>query len=93
MSNTYRELSKSNYVPNEPLTVEDLKLGCLQRIAGATEAMAINYVQLQKDAAFWRTEYYHEKNRRESFERSIVAHKANYTRLKRKYEELKNANG
>ena len=87
MVKNFKDFSRENWqrTDGEKPVNEQLQLGCLQRIADATEAMAKNYVQLQTDVEFWKEEYHHEKNRREMFQRSIVAHKANYTRLKNKY--------
>lgn len=88
----FKEWSKDNWFCSDDKlpSNEQLQVGCLQRIADATEAMAKNYVQLQKDAKYWEEQFYHERVRRQSFERSIVAHKANYTRLKNKLEAMKN---
>ena len=44
---TQREQSKKDWESRD--TSEDLQLGCLQRIADASEKMASNYTQLQKD--------------------------------------------
>jgi septal ring factor EnvC (AmiA/AmiB activator) len=83
-----KTLSKQGWT-TESATNTDLQTSCLMRIADATEATAKSYVQLQKDAAFWEREFQHERARRQSLERSIVAHKSNYTRLKNKLEAMK----
>lgn len=36
---------------------ENIKLGCLQRIAKATEAMSQNYVRLENDLAYYKRMY------------------------------------
>lgn len=36
---------------------ENVKIGCLQRIASATEAMAQNYIQLQNDRDYYKRRY------------------------------------
>lgn len=66
-------------------TADDLRLGCLQRIADATEAMAKNHDDLvrQRDNAradrdFWRRECERER-------RSAIALRGVVTRLKRKF--------
>lgn len=38
--------------PDEGIDPKEVELGCLQRIATATEAMAKNYIQLQKDLEY-----------------------------------------
>lgn len=92
-SNTYREISKDDYHPpsNRPILVNDLQVGCLQRIADATELIAQNYVQLlqrielEKEKAEKYYQWFQEEQAKtERLQRSITAHKANYTRLKRK---------
>jgi hypothetical protein len=47
--NFYKEQSRQEWYRETPLTDEQLKIGAIQRIADATEAMAKNYVALQND--------------------------------------------
>lgn len=65
---TQREDSKKEWTSNA--TGEDIQLGCLQRIADATEKMATNHVKLQSDYDYMRKErdrykqlYYAEQKR------------------------------
>lgn len=92
MGKNYKDASRANWArtDNRNPTTEQLQLGCLQRIADATEAMAKNYVQLEKDVEFWKREYYHEKNRKDAWQRSATSYKAHFTRLKNKMEAMKN---
>ena len=96
MSKTYRELSKFNYVPNEPHTTKDIEIGCLQRIADAMELTAKNYLEIQKqleekkkDAERFYQWYQDGIEKNNALKRSIIAHKSNYTRLKNKLEAMK----
>lgn len=70
-------------------TTEQLQLGCLQRIADATEAMSKNYNDLFAENERHKHRYEQERAERQRLERSIVAHKSNYTRLKNKLEAMK----
>lgn len=65
--------------------MENVKMACLQRIAAATEAMAVNHIQLQAD-------YERAKNGRENYlkmyeesQRRIIALKGVITKLKKKH--------
>lgn len=55
MARNYREASRDNWVREGGITDEDIRTGCLQRIADATEAMAKNHVQLQRDLAYYKS--------------------------------------
>ena len=57
---TYIETSKQQWDHGNTTTADDIKTGCLQRIATAVEAIAINYNQLLSEnkrlnerAEFW----------------------------------------
>lgn len=85
MSNDYRAKSKLYYGSEETtMTIDKIQLGCLQRIADATEAMAKNHIELQR-------EYNWMKQRKESLEsannrmaRSISSLRGHITRLKKR---------
>ena len=51
-----KDYSRTNYTVEVP-SWDTVKIGALQRIADATEAMAKNYLQLQSDLA-WKTQQY-----------------------------------
>lgn len=92
MSKNFKDWSRENWIladetqgvkPNN----EQLQLGCLQRIADATEIMAKDYRELIEERNRYERWYREERGRREALERSIRTYKANYTRLKNKFEE------
>lgn len=88
----FKEWSKDNWFRSDDAlpTNEQLQIGCLQRIADATEATAKNYNNLLMDKERFERWYHEERAKREKLERGIIAHKANYTRLKNKLEAMKN---
>ena len=49
MTDSYIEESKKNWYRSSGATTDDLKLGCLQRIAAATETMATEYNRLIRE--------------------------------------------
>lgn len=61
----------------------NIQLGCLMRIADATEAMAKNYVRLQEDADLYKKWWQNEKERRRAEERKVIALKGVITKLKK----------
>lgn len=89
MGKNLKDVSKGQWgtIGDNP-TTQEIQTGCLQRIADATELMAKNHAQLQKDAEYWKTQYYHELNRREAWQRSATSYKAHFTRLKNKLEAM-----
>lgn len=91
MSKTFKDWSKDNWsrTDQSPANNEQLQIGCLQRIADATELMAKSHSHLIQEAERYKKWYYEERAKIESLRRSIVTHKANYTRLKNKMEAMK----
>ena len=92
MSENHKDASRKLWSPggeNKP-TTEQLQLVCLQRFADATEAVARNYNNLLAEKERFERWYHEERAKREKLERSIVAYKSNYTRLKNKLEAMKN---
>lgn len=83
----FKELSKQNWGNDISGTIEQLGFGCLQRIADATEAMAQNYVKLQKDYDYMRgdRDYYRDSNQRAL--NSIRSLKGTITKLKKKIKQ------
>ena len=72
-SKYFTDASRDNWFSNTTLNNDDLKLGCLQRIAAATELMAKNYQQLIDE----RDRYKKAKdNWMESYDRSVRRIKA-----------------
>lgn len=82
----YRDLSRINYgrqfQENEHVKQDDLLTGCLLRIADSTEAMAKNYVQLQSDLDWYRSQYREQKGEIERMTKRINSLKGWVTRLK-----------
>jgi len=89
---SFKEYSRVEWsrTDGEKPTNEQLQLGCLQRIADATELTAKNYVQMQNELEKYKRWYQEERAEKERLQRSIVAHKANYTRLKNKINQNEN---
>lgn len=85
MSDTFdKESRKGWHRGGEAPTNDDLKLGCMQRIAAATEAMAKNHDALVRerdnahaDRDYWQREY-------ERANRSAIALRGVVTRMKRR---------
>lgn len=60
-----------------------IKIGCLQRIADATEKMAQSYAALIEERDLYKRWYDEEERRRHSAERRIAALKGVITKLKK----------
>jgi hypothetical protein len=56
MSGTLRELSRGNYIANgaDGPNRDEIKVGCLQRIADATETIAKSYDQMRENRDYWK---------------------------------------
>lgn len=82
MSDTYRSAARKEWTV---ATVDRkvVKLGCLQRIADATEKMASNYVALQAERDYWRTRALDMEKGCQHQRRRIVALRGAITRLKK----------
>lgn len=82
----YRNETRQNWGVNQEanLSKEQLQIGCLLRIADATEKMASNYTQLQNDVDYYKKRAVAAERKIEQLKRSIAAYKANYTRLKKR---------
>lgn len=83
----YRDISRVNYglqfEDGESPTKEDLTTGCLLRIADSIEAMAKNYVQLQSDFDWYKSQYREQRNEIERMTKRINSLKGWVTRLKK----------
>jgi hypothetical protein len=88
MNMDYKEHSKKNWAPATNDSGfpgrEAMQLGCLQRIADATELMAKNFLQLQAEAEQYKRYYEQEKKYKDTYRKSMIAYKAHNTRLKNK---------
>lgn len=77
-----KQLSKQNWdYPQE--TTEAIQVGCLQRIADATEKMAGNYVKMETDLAMYKRWYYEKMETVAKLHRKISAYQGVITKLKK----------
>lgn len=81
---SFREESRKEWSRNSGATVEDLNLGCLQRIADATELMAREYARLVSDRDRFERWYKESKACSARLARSNAALRGQITKLKRK---------
>lgn len=89
MSENYRAESRKNWHrKNSEATNDDIKLGCLQRIADATEKMAQSYVALQADLAYYQKIYRDETAYRRKLERRIISLRGVITKQKNQLMSL-----
>lgn len=79
---TQREQSKKDWESRD--TSEDLQLGCLQRIADATEKMASNYQRMENDLAMYKRWYKEKCETVNNRDRSISSLRGQITKLKKK---------
>lgn len=75
-----REASKGNFTSSK--TAEDIQLGCLQRIADATEKMATNFINLQNDRDYYKKLAEERFERISNLERRIASYKGVITKIK-----------
>lgn len=82
MSENFRKESRKDFHRESGATSDDLRLGCLQRIADAMELMAKRHDELvrAKESAEREAHYYRDLYR--SLERSLRATRGQVTRLK-----------
>ena len=82
---TLRSLSRGEYGKNGDIPNRDeLKLGALQRIADATEAMAHRHTELIRDRDRYENLYRQERARVELWKRSNAALRGQITKLRKK---------
>lgn len=80
----YREESRNAWGTQGEVTVKNIKVGAILRIADATEKMASNYTRMENDLK-WYKEKYDEKNRDiKRLERVIAGLRGHLTRAKKK---------
>jgi predicted nucleic acid-binding Zn-ribbon protein len=68
-------------------SLDQLKFGCLQRIADATELMAKNQEQLQRDHDYYKRMYSVRGADLETLKRRLAAARGQVTKLKNKLEK------
>lgn len=85
---SYREESRTNWgvtvTENTKPDREQLMLGCMLRIADATEAMAKNYTQLQNELKWANEKNGRNQTRIEKLQRQVNAYKGIVKKLKGK---------
>ena len=86
MSKTFRELSKTKWIAKTE-DREAIRLGCMLRIADATEAMSKNHIQLQSDYDYMKKSRDYYRNQYHLSEKRIAAYKGHTTRLKNKLKK------
>jgi len=79
-----REESKKEYSHNIPSCIEAINTGSLQRIADATEAMAKNFIQMQKDLNYYRNRLDEKSGESDMWYRKYCAMKGVVTKLKKR---------
>jgi hypothetical protein len=79
---TNRELSKKDWQSDNPM--EGINSGSLQRIADATEKMAVNFVQLQNERDLYKRWYEGEKKSSQRMANRIRSLQGVITKLKKK---------
>lgn len=87
MAKSLKDHSKTNWtVPYEERYPGDnnIIIGCMQRIAASTEAMANNHIKLQQDLDWYMKRYTEQKDEVAKLCYRIRALKANITKLKKK---------
>lgn len=84
MSDTMRAISRKDFTSAQGNTLEAMNAGSLQRIADATEKMALRHTELIRDRDMYERWYSDEVTRRKSLERQLSAAKGQITKLKRK---------
>lgn len=81
----YKEESKKSWgTESEGVTMEQLNLGAVLRIADATEAMAKNYNELIRERDNYKAWYLSERRDAAKLERSNATLRGHITRLKNK---------
>ena len=80
---TLTEVSKYTYAMNEVATYKDIEIGCLQRIADATEIMAKGYNQIISDRKYYEKMYKRQQARSERLQRSNSALRGVITKMKK----------
>ena len=81
----YRDASRRNWITHgETAADREIEIGCLQRIADATELMAKNYVALQNDRDMYERWYEEKREQYQRAKRRIAALKGYITRIKGK---------
>lgn len=87
MSKNLRDISKQGWTGDG--SIENINAGSLQRIADATEIMATNYVQMQRDLDWYKRQYTEHQKTIKRLEHSRAGYKAALTKSRQRVRELK----
>lgn len=88
---TYKEASRANFGIQHgdssaaTFTNEQINIGSLQRIADATEVMAKNYIELQRELEKYKRWYQEEVQRVSHRDKIIAGLRGHITKLKKKF--------
>ena len=82
-----RDQSRLNWATSPRPSLNELELGCLQRIAAATEAMANNHVRLIRERDNYEAACEAQAEEIELQQRRIAALRGVITKLKRQIKE------
>lgn len=89
---SYKKISRESWGTRVEIPTDlQIVVGAMQRIADATEVMAKNYYQLQKDLDFYKSRYIEHRECIEKKDRQIAALKGVCTKYKNQIEKLKKA--
>jgi len=83
----FKEHSKTKWSAQDPDTYPgdtEMKIGCLQRIADATELMATNFIQLQNDRDWYKRMYHEKRDEKDKLKRRISALQGVITKMKKR---------
>lgn len=80
-----KDISKDNY--GGDATDKHIELGCLQRIADATELMASNFIALQNERDMYKRRYNEGVEARNSRDKTISNLRGQITKLKNKLKK------
>lgn len=88
---SFKDQSKKNWgfnndgiMPKREITNEEIQIGCMQRVADASEKMASNYTNMQDNLAWYKNRYEERGDAIRFMEKRIAALKGAITKLKNK---------
>ena len=83
------EISRRNFVGHDQPTHEDIRTGCMQRMADATELAARNHASLVSNAEYWEKRARYLEQERDIEIHRCWAYRGYIGRLKRQIAALK----
>lgn len=84
MSDYFDKESRKNWIREGQVTNDDLKIGCLQRIASAVELSCKDRERLERDYRYMRDDRDSWRQRAEFAERRVASLKGVITRMKKR---------